>query len=224
MLQQQPDSTEEHMDSTRAKQIFQFFLTGHFKDLLESVDRINSSSKSRQLIAELHTALNSAAERTLPTVVARGEAADKRLATPGTDFHYRSVPLMEGGPDELVAMLAMDVAELPASYASSIRTTLASSPEPLDPVRVISFVLTKEQRAGSFQRTMMIAARTATGSLVAVPWPLQWKVGDKVVGDSFQGVDPGVEEDRLNYLLYLVIDQDGATMRGAKRSPAKPLH
>lgn len=59
------------MDSTRAKHIFRFFLTDYFKDLLESVDRIDSSSKSRQLIAELHTALNSAAERTLPTRTSR---------------------------------------------------------------------------------------------------------------------------------------------------------
>lgn len=71
MLLRQPDNAEEHMDSTRAKHIFRFFLTDYFKDLLESVDRIDSSSKSRQLIAELHTALNSAAERTLPTRTSR---------------------------------------------------------------------------------------------------------------------------------------------------------
>ncbi len=212
------------MDSAKAKHIFLFFLNDYFKDLLESVDRINSASKSRQLIAELHAALNSAAERTLPTVVGRGDAADKRLATSGTDFHYRSVPLVEAGPDELIAMLAMDVAELPASYVASIKKTLEFAPEPLEPVRVLCFVLTKNQRAGAFQRTMMIAARTSAGSLVATPWPLRWRVGDEGGGDSLQGIDPKDEDDRLNYLLYLVINQDGATMRGAERSPGKPVH
>lgn len=210
------------MDSVKAKHIFLFFLNDFFKDLLTSVDRINSASKSRQLIAELHTALKSAAERALPTVVARGDAADKHLTTPGTDLYYRSVALVEGGADELVAMLAMDVAELPASYIASVKAALGSAPEPLEPVRVLCFVLTKDQRAGAFQKTMMIAARTANGALVATPWPLQWRVGNEVLGDSLQ--NPEDEDDRLNYLLYLVLHQDGATMHGAGRSAGRPLH
>lgn len=213
------------MDSAKAKHIFLFSLNDYFKDLLESVERINRASKSRQSIAELQAALNSAAERALPIVVPRGDVADKRLATSGTDFYYRSVPLVEGGPDELVAMLAMDVAELPASYAVSIKESLKFAPEPLEAVRVLCFVLTKNQRTSAFQRTAMIAARTATGSLVAFPWPIHWRVGDQVVGDSLRGLNPADEEDdRLNYLLYLVINQDGAIMHGTGQTPGKPLH
>lgn len=212
------------MDSVNVKHIFLFSLNDYFKDLLESVERINRASKSWQMIAELQAALNSAAERALPIVVPRGDAADKRLVTSGTDFYYRNLPLVEGGPDELVAMLAMDVVELPASYAVSIKDILKLTPEPLEAVRILCFVLTKNQRTSAFQRTMMIAARTATGSLVAFPFPIHWKVGDHVVGDSLQGLNPTDEENRLNYLMYLVINQDGAMLHGTIQTPGNSLH
>lgn len=212
------------MDSNTAKHIFLFSLNDYFKDLIASVDQIRRDSKSRQLITELQAALNSAAERTLPLVVPRGDNADKRLATSGTDFYYRTLPLVEGGSDDLVAMLAMDIAELPVSYLASIKETLSFAPEPLEPARILSFVLTKNQRASAFQRTMMIAARTTTGSLATALWPINWSVGGQVVGDSLTGLNVAEEEDRLNYLLHLVINQDGALLHGVGLPPENLPH
>lgn len=121
-------------------------------------------------------------------------------------------------------MLAMDIAELPVSYLASIKETLSFAPEPLEPARILSFVLTKNQRASAFQRTMMIAARTTTGSLATALWPINWSVGGQVVGDSLTGLNVAEEEDRLNYLLHLVINQDGALLHGVGLPPENLPH
>lgn len=212
------------MESTAAQKIFLSFLNDYFQHLLESVTRINPSSSSRQSIAELHSSLQTAAERTLPTVVKRGAAAHKHLTTPGTDFFYRCVPLTDGGREELIAMLAIDFAELPKSYADAVSNALQSLNEPLEPVRLLCFVLTKNQSAGAFQRTMMVGARSMTGSLVAIPSPVVWSVGNQIVGPNLQAADAEQEDERLNYLLYLVIDAGAALMRGAKEGPSTHIH
>ena len=210
------------MDSEKARRIFVWSLDTYFQELINLVDQINPSSKARNLIADFHAVLKAAATNTLLASVPRSAGKHKELVAPGTDFFYRICSLTPGGPKELVAMLAVDLNALPETDRNSINAYIGSASVSLEAVRVLSFVLTRGSGA-AYQRVMLVAAKDAAGSLVAVPWPPQWSVSGKVVGACVEGLN-AEEEERLNYLLYLVLDQDAATMHSAKRDGPAPLH
>jgi hypothetical protein len=214
------------MDSNKVKQIFAFGVDSYFQEMLQKVDLINPRSQAREQIKQMYDAIRSSAAEAAPTEVRRHEIKPvDRLVVPGTDFYFRMCQLAPQGPKDLVAILAMDAGLLPSSCIPSLEAALGSAPEPYEVIRLLTIVLTKGNGV-AMQRVMLVAAKSLDGSLVPIPHSFQWRVSGQIVG----GVDitecSEEEADRLTFLLYLVMDEDAATIRSAPvpDDEGKPLH
>jgi hypothetical protein len=149
------------MEPNKVKQIFTSGTESYFRELFQKVDSINQTSKSRGQIEQLYAALRTYFEDSTPIEVKRDVTEPVRhLVTSGTDLYFRMCQLAPQGPKELVVMLAMDVSYLPESCLVSIDGTLSEAPEPLIPVRLLTFVLTKGSSA-VFQPVCSLLRRTA---------------------------------------------------------------
>lgn len=196
------------MDANKAKRVFLFGLDSYFQELLQKVDSINPTSKASGQIEQLYATLLSAAAECTPTVVDRNHKEPLRLpVTPGTDFYFRTCPLVHEGPAELIGILALDVAQLPEGFRASVDSSLHGAPESLLPVRLLTFILTKGEGV-AFQRSMLLATTNREGSFIPVPHSFQWRVSGQIIGGEDLTDTAEQEADRLSFLLDLVLREN----------------
>lgn len=203
------------MEQEQVRAIFVFAIDEYFKDILNDIDSINPSSKSRGQVAQLYEVMLTAANECTPTVLARDVPRPAyRLMEPGTEMFYRIVRLEEGGANELAAMLAVDASRIPESIMPAINAQLAPAPE-LELVKIVMFALKKGPGIQQ-QSVMLLVAKTADGEMHTIPYRFRWGVSGKVVGGEDIADKAEEEQERLVFLVHIIMNEDAGTLHNAQ--------